>query len=192
MIILIRHATPNVDYSPCDFNRARELTAEYDITTDVAVEEIEAYFQTKSFNMLKEIEIEKVFCSPLPRARATCQAVLPGYLPCVNQNFVEAHTEIGKIPFISLKLRHWFLINRIRWLMNMSSPRIEGKEAFIDRVYKAFLDIQSVKGNVAVVAHGVFLKYLKDKWLTHNRYVVIDRYKNGCFTVEILKQVNEI
>lgn len=189
MIILVRHATPNVDYSPCDYLKARDLTAEYDTTNSLYLHEIEQYFNTSSYYSLKEIEIDKIICSPLTRAQLTCQTLFSGRDYTINPNFREAETEIGKIPFIKLKLRHWFLINRIKWFMGFNSDKIESKEAFVDRVYRAYINTQSVSGNIAIVAHGVFLKFLKDEWLIDDGYVVIDKYKNGCFTVEILKKV---
>lgn len=187
-VVLVRHATPKVDYSWCGYKRARELINEYDVVPEVATEEIERYLNSDYYNKLKGVKIDKIICSPLIRAQLTCQTVFKNRDYIVNENFKEAENEIATLPLVRLKLRHWFLINRIKWLMGWHSKKIESKVEFRHRLCKAFLDIQASTGNVAIVAHGVFFFYLKDVWLRLNNYEVIDKYRDGCFTVEILRQ----
>lgn len=188
VIILVRHATPNVDYSWCSYKKARELIKEYDTTDNIAIEEVHRYLGSGYYNRLIGLRIDKIICSPLPRAQITCQTLFGSKEYVVNDNFKEAENDIGFLPFIRLKLRHWFLINRIKWWLGLSSKKIETKDELFHRICRAFLDIQKVKGNVAVVAHGVFLTYLKRNWFKHNHYKLVDRYKHGCFTVEVFKQ----
>lgn len=195
MIILVRHATPNVDYGFCHYQRARELMKEYDVVTDIALDEVREFKHTNNYGQIKGVIPGKIFCSPLIRAQLTCGALFKNVPYQTDNLFKEAENEISALPLIRLKLRHWFMLNRIKWLAGIHSRDIEDLNAFKARVDAAFEKVMGEhpeNNTVVVVAHGVFLHQFR-KLLRERAPRWIDgfTFKKGCFTITVYKHVSE-
>lgn len=195
MIILVRHATPQVEYGYCDYQRARTLIKEYDIVPTVAVNEVHDFMQTSDYNLIKDVIPAKIYCSPLIRAKLTCEALFKDVSYEPDDLFKEAENEIGRLPFIRLKLRRWFLINRIRWLLGLHSSRIENLKNFkvrVDSAYNKVMRERPEENTVAVVAHGVFLHQFRTLMKKHQpRWIETLTFKKGCFTITVYKHISE-
>jgi broad specificity phosphatase PhoE len=183
MIVLIRHSTPIIDYSRCDNKVACDRLNEYNRTDNINISEIERF----SSEALAEVIFNKeiiVYSSPIPRAEITCRKLFSNYDYKLNDSLKEVELKIINLPFIKLKLKTWFLLSRLRWLAGIGSET----ETVRDAKRRANHVVNNIlQDDVAIVSHGFFIHYLK-KILCKKKYKVTNRYRCGCFTVEILNK----
>ncbi|PHM70950.1 phosphoglycerate mutase family protein [Xenorhabdus kozodoii] len=182
MIVLIRHATPKIDYSSCNYQTAQQRLREYNQTQDVEEQEIETFLSSALFQEIKARR-PVVYSSPVGRAERTCQLVfghIDGYT--IHSELREVGLEITPLPLLKMKIRTWFLLSRLAWLLRMNHAQEKIGHAL--QRSEALLPFLEQHDDVAIVSHGYLMHYLK-KHLKKNRYHVKDRFKQGCFTAEI-------
>lgn len=182
MIFLIRHATPKIDYTSCDYKTAQLRLQDYNQTKDIEESEIAKFLLTELFQKIKESN-PVVYCSPVARAERTCQ-LLFGYIDdyIINSDLSEVGLNIFPLPLVKLKVRTWFLLSRIAWLLRLSSEPEKVKHAKC-RAQRLLPQLEQ-EGNVAIVSHGYLMHYLK-KRLVKNQFQSRAAFKHGCFTVEV-------
>lgn len=95
MIFLIRHATPKIDYTSCNYQAAPLRLQDYNRTKNIEEDEIFKFRLTALFHKIKENN-PIVYCSPIASAEHTCQLLFSH----VDNYIIDADlSEIGlKIP----------------------------------------------------------------------------------------------
>lgn len=182
MIVFIRHATPKIDYSSCNYQAAKDRLQDYNQTEEVEESEIDAFHATTLYKKILE-RAPVIYCSPVSRAERTCQLLFKhdnNYL--INSELREVGLEVFYLPLLKMKVRTWFLISRLAWLLRLSNE----KEKVEHAVYrtKGLLPLLEQADDVVIVSHGYLIHYLK-KHLRNKHYKVSDCFKQGCFTVEV-------
>ncbi len=181
MIFLIRHATPKIDYSACDYRAAQVRLQEYNQTREIEESEIEQFLLSELFQEIKASN-PVVYCSPVARAERTCQLLfshIDRYV--INPDLSEVGLRISPLPWVKLKVRTWFLLSRIAWLLRLSGEPEKVRHAV--RRSQQLLPQLEQQENVALVSHGFLMHYLK-KRLTKQQFRPRATFKQGCFTVE--------
>lgn len=187
MIVLIRHATPQVNYASQTFEDARAQQTLYDGDCEVNYSEIDEFMASPMYEMMKKKRFY-LFVSPLSRAQKTCHELFEGQ-PIITGNLAEAESYIPPVPLIKLPFRWWTAVGRSFWLMNVTPVEVESKRQFLHRIKNMGKEIDAVEGNVCIVAHGIVNYALKKYYLKQKSYAVTHRFKSGCFTVEYLEKV---
>lgn len=182
MIILIRHATPRIDYTSCDYHTAQLRLQDYNQTKDIEESEIAKFLLTQLFQKIKKIN-PVVYCSPVGRAERTCQ-LLFSYVDdyIVNPELTEVGLKIFPLPLVKLNVRTWFLLSRVAWLLRLSGEQEKVRHA-ICRSQRLLPQLEQ-ETNVAIVSHGYFIHYLK-KQLKKKQFQLREVFRQGCFTVEV-------
>jgi broad specificity phosphatase PhoE len=170
VIYLIRHATPLVDYKPCNARSAKLRLDEYNQTS--SIDEAEA----------------NIMSSPVNRAYATACRLFDVARIQQDARLREFDLRLSNIPVVKMGLRHWFALHRILWLLGISlgaaSRKAEHQRALgvADELYK--IGGEAGKATI-IVSHGMFLrtvsKALQKRGMQAHRV-----YRSGCFTVESL------
>lgn len=187
MIVLIRHATPVINYTTQTAKEAQEQQLIYDGNCGVRYPEIDAFMTTPMYEIMKRKRFY-LFASPLSRAQKTCHELFEGQ-PVTTGNLSEAETYIPDIPVVKLPFRWWTAMGRLLWLLNLAPKKIESKRTFLHRIKNVHKEITAVEGNVCIVAHGIVNYALKRYYLKQSNYAVTHRFQSGCFTVEYLEKV---
>ncbi|MDE9460329.1 histidine phosphatase family protein [Xenorhabdus bovienii] len=182
MIILIRHATPKIDYSTCNSKLAQQRLLSYNETRDIDESEMDEFMASSLYQKIKDAN-PVVYSSPVGRAERTCQVLFQqpnNYF--IKGELKEVDLEICHLPFIKMKVRSWFFFSRLVWILGIGKEKEKMKHAAIraNRVFK-LLDENK---NIVIVSHGYLIHYVK-KELKKHHYNNIDKYKKGCFTVEL-------
>ncbi|MEI2266235.1 histidine phosphatase family protein [Erwinia sp. CGal63] len=182
MIVLVRHATPKIDYSRCCYRTARERLNDYDQTREVDEQEIQRFFASPVYQNIGNKEL-RVYSSPTGRAERTCQLLFHAVDDYVTEpNLKEVSLSIFPVPLLKMKVRSWFLLSRLAWLAGFSREKERARHA-VQRAVD-FFPVLEENENVAIVSHGYFMHYLK-KELRKNRYRQGEIFREGCFTVEV-------
>ncbi|MEE9452688.1 MAG: hypothetical protein V3V61_08035 [Gammaproteobacteria bacterium] len=191
MIILIRHATPQIEYGKCDYKVARTRLVDYNETKEVNVAEIDAIFKKIPWLETQPNNFT-AFISKLPRALSTAEHV-SGYLDFKKEYsylYKEFDAHIIKLPFVKLKVRTWFLISRVAWFFGFKAGTRSFKSER-ERAYQCAGQLQELiaKGKSPIlVAHGLF-NYFVARKLKKNGWKICEFHKQGCFEVSQLKKV---
>jgi broad specificity phosphatase PhoE len=182
MILLIRHCTPKVDYSRCDYTEAIKRMNQYNTTKDVALNEIESFGQYLT-DLKKEQDL-KIFSSSRARSLITAQEIFGGKFDIdVQDIFVEFDLKILPIPFIKLRFKTWLLISRIMWFFGL----LKTSKSFAQEKLRAIecaeiLHQKAQNGKVVLVSHGL-LNIFIEKHLITKHYARVNKMKNNCFTI---------
>jgi broad specificity phosphatase PhoE len=184
MIILVRHATPLIDYSPCGYHLARQRLNAYQTTDEIALQEIAAFHQHPLAACLQGLD-PLVYCSPMPGAQRTCLALFGSSQKVhIWASLKEVGLTLLPLPWISLKVRHWFVVSRIAWLLGLKTQR-ETQYAALHRARKVVALLkQQGDNNIALVSHGCFLHYIKQQ-LRQQHYRKVAHFQQGCFHVDM-------
>ena len=190
MIILVRHATPLIDYSPCRYRVAKQRLNDYQTTDEIALEEIAAFNQHPLAARLKSTD-PLIYCSPMPRAQRTYQLLFgSSHNVYIWASLKEVVLTLLPLPWISLKVRSWFAVSRFAWLLGLTTQR-ETQYAAIHRARKVVeLLKQQSDNNIALVSHGCFLHYVKQQ-LRQQRYRKVANFQQGCFHIEIYEYTSQ-
>lgn len=178
-IVLMRHATPNVNGKKCFYRQAEEGLIQYNLTDNILLNESDAFLKTKEYEEL--LKIEHIFVSPLKRATKTAEYIFPQKNYTVLDSLQEFNLSIFKIPFIKLTLKNWLVLSRVLWLLGINKTTYNLSEE-IKRVKSTFREI--LKDNSIIVAHGFVLREIR-KSLKKHKFQRTFFYKKGCFQVEI-------
>lgn len=163
MIILIRHATPIIDYDVCRYKIAHDRMNSYNSTEEIKYDEIDP--------LLNEIRAlvpvnnnVVVFTSVLPRAMNTAHYIFDssGVSIISNPIFSEFDLDILKIPIIRLATKSWLFISRVAWFFGMkrrsSSFGDEKKRAKI--ASKILREHHKEYTTVVLVGHAFMNKFI--------------------------------
>lgn len=176
-IILIRHVTPNVDNSPCDWQTAQQRIAEYDQTEDLCLDEIDLH-------RLSEItaNISTVYCSPLSRAKRTAEPLFPTHSLQFDERLKEFNLRTVRLPFFRFSFKTWLTISRLLWFIGL----LPDQRSFSQEKQRImqFMATHALE-NSAIVAHGFVLRTIQ-KQLEQQGYRLQTTIKKGCFTVTVL------
>lgn len=183
MLILLRHATPLIDYGRCNYQTFTRRHDAYDTTSDVDTNEINGFRQSRLYRCLKKPLAERDFrcyCSPLARAKATYQQIFPEmrHRVSIEDDLEEATLNTFAIPLLRLKVRTWFFLFRLFCLLHRhETARLRQRSA---SVYQRLI----ADHNALLMTHGVLIFFLK-KQLRQAGYIQLNTYRNGCLTVEV-------
>ncbi|MDH2924891.1 hypothetical protein EV693_102112 [Nicoletella semolina] len=180
-ILMVRHATPNIDYGKCGYKEAISRLIDYDLVKKIMINEINIELIRRNIEFNKKLDI---LCSSKSRAILTCRQILKmldvDHEPFITNDLDEIEMKIMRIPFIKMNLTSWFLISRIKWLCLFY---MKNKVEIYNKCGNIISSILE-KDNAIIVSHGMLLFFLK-KVLEDKKYKKIDIYKKGCFTIEV-------
>ena len=110
---------------------------------------------------LREIELARVWSSPLWRARGTCE--LAGFADVVEIEPALMEWEYGEYEGVtSAEIRR----RRPEWnLFEHGAPGGESPDEISQRVDGVVARLRAVAGNVAVFSHGHYLRALAARWI---------------------------
>ncbi|QGA50170.1 phosphoglycerate mutase family protein [Pseudomonas brassicacearum] len=188
MIYLIRHATPLIDYKPCNAHSAKLLLDEYNQTSSIDEDEIAAFLRQPDLSQVLLATEANIISSPVNRAYATACQLFDATRIQQDVRLREYDLRLSSIPVLKMGLRRWFALHRILWLLGISmgaaSLKAEHQRALgvADELYKSCGE--SGKTTI-VVSHGMFLRTVR-KTLQKRGLQARRVYRSGCFTVELL------
>lgn len=180
MLILIRHATPEVNYGWCNAVEAKTRLFLYHTTQMVKKEEVDHFLQQEEAQRILSLKAN-VFCSDLERAKATADILFANYREVIALR--EADYLPVYIPHIKLPFHCWALLSRIKWLFAKESAEYDDRNVFLRRV-KTVFDISTTYENCILVGHGFLFAVMKLRHLKKQGYRCTYKFKDGCFTVE--------
>ena len=188
MIYLIRHATPLIDYKPCNARSAKTLLDEYNQTSSIDEAEITAFLSQLDVSQGLLASEASIISSPVNRAYATACRLFDVARIQKDARLREYDLRLSSIPVLKMGLRHWFALHRILWLLGISlgaaSRKAEHQRALsvADELYNRCGEPGKI---TIVVSHGMFLRTVR-KTLQKRGMQARRVYRSGCFTVESL------
>ncbi|MFB9864720.1 histidine phosphatase family protein [Rufibacter immobilis] len=157
-IYLIRHARPLVSREGL-FSKAQ--AEQY--LKDYQVAEVEQILPQPGHLPLPQVK--KVFCSTLPRAKATARMLFGEEVELVEDAlFREFENRIWGLPWAKLPLSWWQVPSRILWFLGLNQREIESFRKAKARAAQAaeHLIAEATQNGVAVlVAHGFLNEFIK-------------------------------
>ncbi|QMU31110.1 histidine phosphatase family protein [Adhaeribacter radiodurans] len=175
-IFLIRHQRPVVSKQGW-FNReqASQFLMEYDAC---AIEEL----VTKPAGLPTE-QITKVYCSSLPRAKQTAQAIFGPEITLIEDPiFNEFQRQAFSIPYLKFPIKFWLIGARALWLLGINTNGLENFRQARIRAHKAAQQLvkQAERdGKVVLVAHGFLNIFIRRALRKMGWHIV--RYDGGGF-----------
>lgn len=164
MIILIRHALPDIDYSRCCVEIAEARLKEYNSTEKLRLNQI-VPLKNELSSVVPDQEKAIIYASNLPRAITTARYLFDPSIFDININpiFSEFELAIMKVPFVRFSLKNWFFISRIAWCLgfhqNCSSFK---KEVMRAKKAMDLLKASSDEGKtIVLVGHGFMNRCIK-------------------------------
>lgn len=184
MIYLVRHCTPQIDYSRCNYREAVKRLREYDSTPKIDRSEIEAL--SEEVGHIRKIPKLQILSSTRPRSIKTAKALFRDKIYSIDskEEFVEFDLRIVKLPLIKLGFRKWLLLSRFLWFIGFTG----GAESCAEEIARAkncaltLIEAEKKMGNVILVSHGLLNCYI-EKELTRNRYDRVYKKNSGNFTI---------
>lgn len=138
------------------------LSKQHTSTTDIALTENGKNQARLLGDRLKEIQFEKVFSSPLVRAKQTC--TLAGLYPILSEDLMEWN--YGKYEGLD---HNEIIQTNPNWnLFTQGAPDGETPEQVGKRADHFFEKIKHLSGNIAIFSHGHFSRILAARWLNLN------------------------
>ncbi|MDQ4139405.1 MAG: histidine phosphatase family protein [Bacteroidota bacterium] len=184
-IFLIRHQRPVVSKQGW-FSRhqASQFLTEYDTCS---IEEL----VTKPTGLPAE-QLTKVYCSSLPRAKQTAQAIFGNEITLIEDPiFNEFPRQVFPLPFFKFPIKFWLIGARVLWLLGLNAHGLENfRQARIRARKAAQLLAQQAKtdGKVVLVAHG-FLNIFIRRALRNMEWHVVRNDGGGFLGVsELVKK----
>lgn len=169
-IVLIRHGEPAMHKKGW---RNRDEAIDFTRTYD----SVGVYpFENKPI-CLRQLDIDTVYTSALPRAINTAERTFEGQIPLLNEPmFNEFERKIIEFPNIKLPMRFWSVTTRLVWMMGFNDKGIESFREAKRRSERAasLLDIKALDdGKVILFAHGFLNRSIK-KYLKQRGYEVLN------------------
>jgi hypothetical protein len=187
-IMLIRHGIPKIDRANwITFYEASNFVMAYDTVEVYEIENIPVDVEPG--------EIEKVYSSPLRRARSTAEQLFGDEFDIVYDSiFREFKNEIVPIPWIRLPLGFWRVSSRIFWMVGLHSEEVPSLRSERKRAKRAAekLVVHALEDkHVILVAHGFINRFMirhlkKSGW--HHSYDGGFEYTN----VQVLSKIVDI
>ncbi|KAA3436658.1 histidine phosphatase family protein [Rufibacter hautae] len=157
-IYLIRHARPLISRKGF-FSKAQ--AQQY--ITDYNQAEVEKIIQRSEHLPLDRIK--RVFCSTLPRAKATALMLFGPEVELIEDaTFKEFESRIWGLPLGKFPLKWWQVTSRILWLLGLNQKDIESfKQAKMRAAQAADHLVREAESNgiAVLVAHGFLNEFIK-------------------------------
>lgn len=157
-IYLIRHSRPIINRQGW-FSKAQ--AEQYILDYNTA--EVEQIIQKSEHLPLERIK--KVFCSTLPRAKATAQMLFGPEVELVEDAaFREFENRIRGLPLGKFPLIWWQVTSRILWLLGLNQKGIESFQKAKARAAQAaehLARVAETEGIAVLVAHGFLNEFIK-------------------------------
>ncbi|GGK57247.1 histidine phosphatase family protein [Rufibacter glacialis] len=170
-IFLIRHARPLVNRNGF-FSKAEAAQYLQDYN-EAAVEEVKERSEHLPLD-----QIQKVFCSTLPRAKATAVMLFGPEVELIEDaTFREFENRIWGLPLGKLPLRWWQVTSRALWLLGLNQKDIESfKQAKVRAAQAAQHLAQEAESNgiAVLVAHGFLNEFIKRALRREGWQVVVE------------------
>lgn len=186
MILLIRHCTPHINYSKCNYEQALSRLYEYNNTKNIKIEEI-IDIKDKIHDVIN-LDKVKVFCSTSSRASITADHLFPKNSDIIRgDKFIEFDLSIFYVPFLRCGIRTWFFISRILWFVGILKTDRSFKQE-CERVESCveFLIVEAMTTDVALVTHGLLLLFI-EKRLKKMGWRRTRSFSSGCFSINVLQ-----
>ena len=157
-IFLIRHARPNLPKNGLfSYKAASQYITDYDAA---AVEEFVLEHESIPYD-----EIDKVYCSTLPRSQLTAKAIFgDSVLLKIDKAFREFERRMFSLPLLRMPIKLWLVSARILWFMGFNSKDIETFEQAKQRARQCaeILASDAAEHNTTVlVAHGLLNNFIR-------------------------------
>ncbi|WP_299824100.1 histidine phosphatase family protein [uncultured Pontibacter sp.] len=183
-IFLIRHARPNLPKAGLYSNAAaRKYISDYDAA---AVEEFILQHETIPFE-----EIDKVFCSTLPRSQLTAKAIFGDNVQLkIDKAFREFERRIFSLPLLRLPIKLWLVSARILWFLGFNSKDIETFKEARQRARlcaKTLSADASTNHTTVLVAHGLLNNFISRE-LQKLGWQVKQKGGHGFLSITMLQQ----
>ncbi|MBC5995029.1 histidine phosphatase family protein [Pontibacter cellulosilyticus] len=157
-IFLIRHARPDLSKNGWFSNEAaRKYITDYDTA---AVEEFVLEHEAIPYK-----EIDKVYCSTLPRSQLTAKAIFGSDVQLkIDKSFREFERRIFSLPLLRMPIKLWLLSARVLWFLGFNSKDIE---TFKEAKQRARQCAQTLASDAAsnrttvLVAHGLLNNFIR-------------------------------
>jgi hypothetical protein len=180
-IVIVRHATPKINYQRCNYKEAISRLTDYNLSKLVEEDEISVDLIKENIDFKRDLD---VLCSPKNRATLT-HNIISNELKIdkkvsIKDELDEIPLRIINIPLIRIKPTSWFLISRLKWIF---SNYIKDKNK-INKKCKSIIDSIKENNNAIIISHG-FLRLFLRKALKKDGYIRFKSYKSGCFCVEV-------
>jgi hypothetical protein len=107
VIYLIRHATPLIDYQPCNARSAKLLLDEYNQTSSIDEAEIAAFLSQPDVSQVLLASEANILSSPVNRAYATACRLFDVARIRQDARLREYDLLLSSIPVLRMGLRHW-------------------------------------------------------------------------------------
>lgn len=185
MIILIRHASPIINYNCCSSKIAKDRLLHYNETDELKYEEIDP-FVSELQNLFLNGAGGIVYTSTSPREINTALYIFKRLKLDLNHNpiFSEFDLDISNLP-IKLSIKQWFFISRIACMFGIrgnDSDFFEERKRSVNATN--LLDLShSQETNIILVGHGFINRYIKRN-LERGNLVLVNIKKSGCFEVQ--------
>jgi len=187
-IFLIRHQRPVVSKQGWfSQQQACQFLSEYDVC---AIEEL----VTKPTGLPAE-QLSKVYCSSLPRAKQTAQAIFGPEVTLIEDPvFNEFPRQVFPLPFFKFPIKFWLFGARMLWLLGLNTRGLESFRQAKKRARKAAQQLAhqaKTDGKVVLVAHG-FLNFFIRRALRRMGWHVVRYDGTGFLGVsELVKKVKD-
>jgi broad specificity phosphatase PhoE len=157
-IFLIRHARPDVSKKGLfSQEAANNYISDYDAA---AVEEFVLEQETIPFK-----EIDKVYCSTLPRSQLTAKAIFGESVQLkIDSVFREFERRIFSLPLLKLPIKLWLVSARILWFLGFNNKDIETFKEAKQRARscaETLVSDATVHHTTVLVAHGLLNNFIR-------------------------------
>ncbi|WP_207432277.1 histidine phosphatase family protein [Sabulibacter ruber] len=170
-IYLIRHARPVLNRKGLF---SKEQATQY--LKDYNLAEVEQIIERSEHLPLEFIS--KVYCSTLPRAKATARMLFgPDVHMIEDATFVEFENRIWGLPLGKFPLIWWQATSRVLWMLGLNQKDIESFKQARKRASQAAdkLALEAETSGIAVlVAHGFLNEFIKRSLRKKGWKVVLD------------------
>ncbi|WP_205499712.1 histidine phosphatase family protein [Rufibacter psychrotolerans] len=184
-IYLIRHARPVLNRKGLF---SKEQAAQY--LKDYNLAEVEQIIE-RSEHLPLEL-IRKVYCSTLPRAKATARLLFGPEVQLIEDaTFVEFENRIWGLPWGRFPLRWWQVTSRILWLLGLNQKDIESFQQARKRADQAADKLAAeaeTNGLAVLVAHGFLNEFIKRSLRKKGWKVVLDGGRRYVGVTQLSKQ----
>ncbi|WP_181304181.1 histidine phosphatase family protein [Rufibacter sp. XAAS-G3-1] len=170
-IYLIRHARPIINQKGFFTKaQAQHYLQEYNVAEVEQVIERSEHLPTD--------QIKRVFCSTLPRAKATALLLFgPDVELIEDATFKEFENRIWGLPVGKFPLKWWQVTSRVLWLLGLNQKDIESFKQAKARASQAaqhLIKEAEETGIAVLVAHGFLNEFIKRALKKKGWKVVLD------------------
>jgi len=192
MIILIRHATPIIDYDACHYKIAHDRMNSYNSTEKIKYNEIDPLLD-EIRALVPENNNIVVFSSTLPRALNTAHYIFnsSGINIISNPVFSEFDLDILKIPIIHLSTKNWFFISRVAWFFGIKGTSSSfGDEKKRAKIASNILKKHHKENTTVVLVGHAFMNKFIGRQLKKNGSYLTNKKQNGSFEIQCIENIS--